>query len=355
MSQFEGTDFTRLAKDVKAWGKELGFQQVAITDTDVSDADQRLSAWLAQRHHGSMRYLEQNRELRRHPNQLVPNTLRIIMVRMNYLPPNARIAATLQNKALAYISRYALGRDYHKVVRKRLAKLAQKIKNAVGDFNYRPFADSAPVFEKPLAAKAGIGWMGKHTLILNRQAGSWFFLGCLYTDLPLPLDQPVTDHCGSCRACLDICPTQAIIAPYQLDARRCISYLTIENKGDIPVALRPLIGNRIFGCDDCQMICPWNKFAKFTTETDFQPRHQLDHAQLFDLFAWSEAEFLTNTAGSPIRRAGYIGWLRNIAVALGNAPTSSAIIDALRSRQAHASSLVREHVAWALARHQSLR
>lgn len=350
MSKFEGIDFTRLAEDIKAWGKALGFQEVGITDTDVQQANTRLQAWLAKKYHGSMHYLTQNESKRSEPDKLVPGTLRIIMVRMNYLPPNARMLDTLKDKNKAYVSRYAIGRDYHKVIRKRLAKLAEKIKKEVGEFTYRPFADSAPVFEKPLAEKAGLGWMGKHTLILNREAGSWFFLGTLYTDLPLPLDHPISEHCGSCTACIDICPTKAIVAPYQLDARRCISYLTIENKGPIPKEFRPLIGNRIFGCDDCQIICPWNKFAKITDEKDFHPRHHLDNSNLIDLFTWTEAEFLKKTEGSAIRRATYIGWLRNIAVALGNAPKDPEIIAALESQQSHPSELVREHIDWALKR-----
>lgn len=340
-----------LAWQIKTWGQALGFAQIGITDIDVAQANERLQQWLAKQYHGSMNYLAQHEHLRAHPENLVPQTLRIISARMNYLPANTRILQTLQDKSKGYISRYALGRDYHKLVRKRLAKLALRISEVVGVHPHRAFADSAPVFEKPIAAKAGLGWMGKNTLILNKQAGSWFFLGTLYTSLPLPVDSPISDHCGSCRACLDICPTNAIVAPYQLDARRCISYLTIENKGSIPEEFRHAMGNRIFGCDDCQLICPWNKFAKYTDENDFQPRHGLENSQLIELFAWSETEFREKTQGSAIKRAGYLGWLRNIAVALGNTPTCDEVIRALQSRREHDSPLVREHVAWALQQH----
>ena len=344
-------NYNELAANIKLWGKELGFQQVGITNANLKQADQRLQQLLAKGYHGEMDYLAANRHLRSKPENLVPGTIRIISARMDYLPDNTQSIQTLKNKSQAYISRYALGRDYHKLVRKRLAKLAKKIETIVGEFNHRPFADSAPVFEKPIAAKAGLGWQGKNTLIINPKAGSWFFLGTLYTNLPLPIDQPTIDHCGSCRACLDICPTQAIVAPYQLNANRCISYLTIEYRGSIPEELRPLMGNRIFGCDDCQLICPWNKFAKPTAEKDFQPRHNLDSTKLSELFAWSEQEFTKKTEGSALRRTGYQGWLRNIAVALGNAPTSHEVINSLQSRQHHPSELVREHIAWALRQH----
>lgn len=349
-------NLTQLALDIKAWGKELGFQEVAISDTQLSDPDQKLQIWLSKNWHGSMSYLERNCDKRSQPSQLIPGTIRIITTRMNYLPPNSNIKSTLSDKNKAYISRYALGRDYHKVIRKRLIKLAQKITEKIGFFNYRAFTDSAPVFEKPLAAKSGLGWMGKNTLILNREAGSWFFLGELYVDLPLPIDAPVDNHCGSCTACIDICPTQAIVGPYQLDARRCISYLTIENKGSIPIEFRPMIGNRVFGCDDCQLICPWNKFAKITAEDDFKPRHGLDNVKLTELFAWSEEEYLKKTEGSALRRAGYEGWLRNIAVGLGNSynksetSTSTEALGALKSKENHPSEMVREHVAWAIKR-----
>lgn len=353
MSQHQHIDFTRLAQDIKAWGEACGFKQVGITDTDLSIAEGRLQAWLKKGYHGSMDYLSKHGTKRSRPAELVPGTLRIISVRLDYLPVKARIPETLADKSKGYISRYSLGRDYHKLIRQRLKRLAEKIQNQVGPFGYRVFVDSAPVLEKPIAEKAGLGWMGKHTLILNRTAGSWFFLGELYTDLPLPVDQPVTSHCGSCTACLDICPTQAIVAPYQLDARRCISYLTIEYKGSIPEDLRALMGNRIFGCDDCQLICPWNRFAKPTSENDFKPRHGLDDIKLCALFQWTENEYLLKTEGSALRRIGYEGWLRNIAVALGNAPTSPEIISALNRRINDPSGLVREHVQWALLQHDA--
>lgn len=341
-------DFTQLAQDIKDWGKSLGFQQVGITDTDLSLAEERLQTWVKKGYHGTMDYLHRHGSKRTHPEELVPGTLRIITVRMDYLPADPQMTATLQNKTKAYISRYATGRDYHKLIRKRLIHFAKKIEQAVGPFGYRAFVDSAPVMEKPLAEKAGLGWMGKHTLILNREAGSWFFLGELYTDLPLPIDQPVTNHCGTCTACLDICPTQAFTGPYQLDARRCISYLTIEYKGVIPEELRSKMGNRIFGCDDCQLICPWNRFAKPTQEKDFQPRHGLTDIQLTELLNWSEETYLVKTEGSPLRRIGYEGWLRNIAIALGNAPASAEIINVLKNRLPQVSLLVQEHIQWAL-------
>jgi len=308
---------TQLAADIKRWGQEIGFQQVGITDTDLGKYQENFQAWLAQHFHGEMHYMAAHGSKRYQPDELVPGTLRVISVRMDYLPADTDIPKVLQNPHVGYISRYALGRDYHKLIRKRLQQLAEKISAHIGEFGYRAFADSAPVLEKPLAEKAGLGWVGKHTNLLNRQAGSWFFLGEIYTDLPLPIDEPVKNHCGTCQACIDVCPTAAIIGPYQLDARRCISYLTIELRGSIPVELRPLMGNRIYGCDDCQLMCPWNRFAKPTQEKDFQPRHGLSSAQLVDLFNWTEEEFLQKTAGSAIRRIGYECWLRNIAVALG--------------------------------------
>lgn len=341
-------DFTQLAQDIKAWGKTLGFQQIAIAGVELGPAHQQLLEWLENKRHGSMQYMERNTDLRADPAKLWPGTLRIIGARLNYHPLDSQIKDILQDKTRAYISRYALGRDYHKVMRKRLLKLAKKITEKIGEFNYRSFADSAPIMEKPLAANMGLGWMGKNTLILNREGGSWFFLGELLVDLPLPVDSPIDNHCGSCTACLDICPTQAIVAPYQLDARRCISYLTIENKGPIPEEFRTQMGNRIFGCDDCQLICPWNKFAKMTEENDFKPRHGLNNAELIDLFNWTEAEYLAKTEGMALRRVGYIGWLRNIAVALGNAPSSLETIAALQSRLNFPNELVQEHVEWAL-------
>ena len=347
------TDFTQLSMNIKAWAKDLGFQQVGITDCDTGNADDRLQAWLEQKFHGDMDYMTRNRDLRKHPALLVPNTVRIISVRMDYLPETHNSKAILKNPNKAYISRYALGRDYHKVIRKRLQQLATKINAAVADFDhqYRAFADSAPVFERHLAEKAGIGWVGKNTMILNNHAGSWFFLGELFTNLPLPVDQPVTAHCGSCTACIDVCPTKAIVAPYKIDARKCISYLTIEYKGSIDPELRSQMGNRIYGCDDCQLFCPWNKFATPTTEPDFQPRHNLKEADLVELFAWDEKTFLKKTEGSAMRRAGYESWLRNIAIALGNADTSLEIIAALKSRENHENDIVKEHVVWALKQH----
>ncbi len=347
------TDFTQLSMNIKAWAKELGFAQIGITDCDTGNADEKLQAWLDKKFQGEMTYMTRHRDKRKHPDQLVPGTLRIISVRMDYLPQNHNSEVILKNPDKAYISRYALGRDYHKVIRKRLTQLGKKINDAVADFDhqYRAFADSAPIFERHLAAKAGIGWVGKNTMVLNNHAGSWFFLGELFTNLPLPIDKPVSAHCGSCTSCLDVCPTKAIIAPYQIDARKCISYLTIEHKGTIAPELRPLMGNRIYGCDDCQLFCPWNKFAKHTTESDFQPRHNLKNADLIDLFAWDEQTFSKKTEGSAMRRAGYISWLRNIAIALGNAPTTDATIAALKEKINHDNDIVKEHVIWALAQH----
>lgn len=345
-------DFHALAARIKRWGRELGFRQLGITDTELGREEARLLAWLARGHHGEMAYMARHGGLRARPQELVAGTVRIICARMDYLPPDARSPeVVLDSAGLGYISRYALGRDYHKVMRKRLQHLASRIETVTGPFGYRAFVDSAPVLEKALAAKAGLGWIGKHTNLLSREAGSWFFLGELYTDLPLPTDPPLEAHCGRCQACIDICPTQAILAPYELDARRCISYLTIELRGSIPVALRPAMGNRIFGCDDCQLVCPWNRFARTTELADFAVRHGLDAPQLVDLFAWDEQTFLKRTEGSAIRRIGYQCWLRNLAVALGNAASSESVVAALKARAAHPSALVREHVAWALARH----
>lgn len=340
--------YSLLATQIKHWGYELGFQQVGITDTALVESESRLNEWLALGYHGDMSYMEKHGVKRSQPEALVPGTLRIIAVRMDYLPPEANIAEALGNPTKAFVSRYATGRDYHKVIKKKLQTLAKKISTEVGAFGYRAFVDSAPVLEKPLAAKAGLGWQGKHTNLINRHAGSYFFLGELYTDLPLPIDQPVKNHCGSCHACLDVCPTQAIVAPYVLDARRCISYLTIELKGSIPVEFRKTMGNRIYGCDDCQLVCPWNRYAKPSVDPDFQPRHGLLDCDLLELFRWTEETFLKKTEGSAIRRIGYESWLRNIAIALGNAPTSEAIISALKARLNDASPIVREHVEWAL-------
>ncbi len=349
-------DYTRLTVDLQHWAHELGFQQLGVAGLELADDETHLLNWLDAGRHGEMDYMARHGRKRSRPDELLPGTLRVISVRMDYLPESARDGwDVLEDPQSAYIARYALGRDYHKLLRSRLQKLADRIEESVGPFGYRAFVDSAPVLERALARDAGLGWIGKHTCLINRNAGSWFFLGELYTDLPLPLDTPASEHCGSCRRCIDICPTQAIVAPYQVDARRCISYLTIELRGSIPLEFRRPIGNRIFGCDDCQLICPWNKFAKSTPESDFTPRHALDDRSLIDLFAWSEGEFLKRTEGSPIRRTGYIGWLRNIAVALGNAPFSAAIIEALQGRAAHPSELVREHVQWALQEHAARR
>ena len=341
-----------LSAAIKRWARELGFQQAGIATIELDEDERHLLNWLAAGHHGAMDYMERHGTRRSRPAELLPGTVRVISVRMDYWPPQGADAATvLHDPALGYISRYALGRDYHKVLRRRLQRLAERIEQAVGPFGYRAFADSAPVLEKALARNSGLGWIGKHTNLLHRDAGSWFFLGELYTDLPLPADTPASEHCGTCHACIDACPTGAIIAPYQLDARRCISYLTIELRGAIPEELRPLIGNRIYGCDDCQLVCPWNRFAHPSGEPDYAPRHELDAPRLVELFAWTEAEFLRRTEGSAIRRIGYACWLRNIAVALGNAPSSPAVIRALQARTDDPLALVREHVAWALARH----
>ena len=344
-----------LIKQLQQWASELGFQQLGISAIDLSQAEARLLAWLDKGYHGDMAWMATHGTKRSRPADLVPHTLSILSLRMDYWPANSADAVMILNHPeRAYISRYALGRDYHKLMRQRLEQLAQKLKAAVGELGYRVFTDSAPVLEKPIAVKAGLGWMGKHTNVLNRQAGSWFFLGEIYTDLALPETGSVKAHCGQCQACLEVCPTQAIIAPYQLDARRCIAYLTIEYAGSIPLALRPLIGNRIYGCDDCQLICPWNRFAKASGEADFQVRQQLDQAHLLDLWAWDEATFLTRLQGSAIRRMGYQRWLRNLAVALGNATPNLAIKQALfiKQQQSH-DSLVIEHIEWALKQQNS--
>jgi epoxyqueuosine reductase len=340
-----------LARQIKQWGQALGFQQVGITDTDLSEAEAHLQSWLANDFHGDMDYMQRHGVKRSRPAALQPGTVSVISVRMDYLPePAESLHKTLDDPYSAYISRYALGRDYHKMLRNRLQKLADRIQRHYGPFGYRAFVDSAPVLEKALAEKAGLGWIGKHSNLINRKAGSWFFLGEIYTDLPLPADATATSHCGSCSACMTVCPTQAIVSPYRVDARRCISYLTIELHGPIPELFRPLIGNRIYGCDDCQLICPWNRFGKITGEQDFHPRHRLNTQQLLAVFAWSEEEFLARTEGSAIRRIGHERWLRNIAVALGNAPASPPVIAALKAMLAHPSELVREHVRWALDR-----
>ena len=346
------SDLHVLAARIKGWGQELGFQQVGITDTDLFQAENHLNNWLNQGMHGELHYMVRHGSRRTRPGELISGTIRIISVRMDYFPPRSKaIREVLDDSVMAFVSRYATGRDYHKLIRKRLEKLARQIQNEIGQFNYRAFADSAPVMEKPIAQKAGLGWIGKHSNLLNRRAGSWFFLGELYTDLPLPVDSPELDHCGSCTSCISACPTDAIVEPYVVDARRCISYLTIEFKGSIPLELRPLVGNRIFGCDDCQMVCPWNRFSSDSDEPGFQVRNQLDSTSLCAVFNWTEQEFLNKTEGSAIRRAGYQMWLRNVAVALGNAKSTPEVIISLRKRKNHSSSIVREHVNWALERH----
>ncbi len=346
------TDYLELTRQIKKRGHDLGFQQVGISDTDLHDHGLHLNQWLEAGHHGEMSYMHQHGTKRYCPHELVSGTVRIISVRMDYWPENAVDAEqVLHDPASAYISRYALGRDYHKLMRSRLKKLAQQIEALIGPFGYRVFVDSAPVMEKAIAEKSGLGWIGKHTNVINERAGSWFFLGELYTDIPLVIDEMAKNHCGSCQSCIDICPTQAIIAPYQLDARRCISYLTIELRGAIPVEFRPLLGNRIYGCDDCQMVCPWNKFAQVSQESDFSPRHQLDAATLVQLFNWDEATFLQRTEGSAIRRIGYECWMRNIAVALGNCASTAEVKQSLLDKKSHASELIREHTLWALQQH----
>jgi epoxyqueuosine reductase len=344
-------DYALLARAIKVWGRELGFQAVGIADTDLAAAEGRLAAWLAAGFHGEMDYMARHGATRARPQLLRPGTLRVISARMNYRPQAAEAWSVIGAPEKAYIARYATGRDYHKVLRRRLQQLAGRIEHEIGEFHHRVYTDSAPVMEVELAARSGLGWRGKHTLLLSRDAGSYFFLGEIYTDLPLPPDAPVADHCGSCRKCLDICPTRAIVEPYRVDARRCISYLTIELKGSIPVELRALIGNRVYGCDDCQLACPWNRYAEVSAEPDFRVRHGLDDAQLVDLFAWSERQFHERMAGSAIHRIGFERWSRNLAVGLGNAQRSEAVVGALKSRADDASALVREHVAWALQRH----
>lgn len=347
--QLSDHELHSLAADIHRWGLEMGFQQVGITDTDISTHSGKLREWLAKNYHGDMHYMADRESLRRQPDALLPETLRVISFRMDYLPDeNNPPEAQLAKQDAAYISRYALGRDYHKLIRKRLSQIADNIRKR-GGLSGRAFVDSAPVLERGFAEKAGLGWIGKNSMLINPKAGSWFFLGEIYTDLALPTDPPQeTGHCGSCRACLDDCPTGAIVAPYQVDARRCISYLTIELKTAIPEELRPLMGNRVFGCDDCQLVCPWNKFATSTGENDFKPRHGLENAQLLELFNWTEQEFDTRTLGSAIRRIGYERWLRNLAVALGNAPPSERIVLALEGKREGVSEMVREHIDWAL-------
>jgi epoxyqueuosine reductase len=340
-----------IEQQVKQWGRELGFDAVAIAGTQLDAEEARLMEWLGRGWHGEMDYMARHGERRARPAELVPGTVSVITARLDYTPARARDSwSVIQDGEFGFISRYALGRDYHKVMRAKLQLLADRMTAELGDFHYRVFTDSAPVMEVALAQHSGLGWRGKHTLLLSRDAGSLFFLGELFVALDLARDAPVTEHCGTCERCIEVCPTRAIVAPYQLDARRCISYLTIEHHGPIPAELRPLMGNRIYGCDDCQLVCPWNKYAHVATTPDFAVRNGLDSPALVDLFAWTEEEFDRRMEGSAIRRIGHERWLRNIAVALGNAPRSETVRAALASRAAHPSELVRSHVAWALAR-----
>jgi epoxyqueuosine reductase len=347
-------NYQQLAQDIRHWGRELGFADVGISGVQLGDDEQHLNQWLAEQQHGEMHYMAAHGSKRARPAELIPGTIRIISVRMDYGTGDDEAAwQTLAEPDQAYVARYALGRDYHKVLRARLQKLSDRIQEKISPLGYRVFVDSAPVLERAISRNAGLGWIGKNTCLINKNAGSWFFLGEIFVDIPLPEDQAADAHCGTCTKCIDVCPTQAIIGPNQLDARRCISYLTIELKGSIPEEFRKPIGNRIFGCDDCQLICPWNKFSKKFDEPDFRVRNNLDNATLLDLFAWTEEEFLSRTEGSAIRRTGYEGWLRNIAVALGNAPSSANIVSALNARNDHDSAIVREHVAWALQQHKN--
>ncbi|MGQ7845116.1 tRNA epoxyqueuosine(34) reductase QueG [Granulosicoccus sp. 3-233] len=348
-------DPSTLTRFVKQAAAELGLQHCAITDTDLGEHETHLLNWLAAGFHGEMDYMQRHGTRRSRPAELLPGTIRIISVRMDYYPPHSADAeSVLGSPSLGYVSRYAMGRDYHKVLRNRLQKLAKRIQQHFGEFGYRAFVDSAPVLEKAIAQKAGLGWIGKHSNLLSTDAGSWFFLGELYTDLPLAVDAPLPkSHCGSCTACLQACPTEAIVAPFKVDARRCISYLTIELKGSIPVEFRSAMGNRIYGCDDCQLVCPFNKFSNDTQEDDFSVRNDLDSPQLISLFRWNEEDFKARMAGSPIHRIGHESWIRNIAVALGNAPGTQEIIAALRERQDDPSAVIREHVAWALEQHDA--
>ncbi len=364
MTAISTAELAELKQQIKRWGKQFGFQKIGVSDIDLSQHEHYLNRWLAQHFHGSMDYMATRQHLRTQPASLVPGTIRIISARLDYFTSATDANAVLNDKAKAYISRYALGRDYHKLIRKRLSQLAKQIDDYLQDnyslddtpephYQYRAFTDSAPVLERAVAEKAGLGWIGKNTMLLHEKVGSWFFLGEIYTNLPLPVDddhQP--NRCGSCNACQVACPTNAFAGPYQLDARKCISYLTIELKTAIPESLRKAIGNRVFGCDDCQLVCPFNKWRPVSKEQDFSPRHQLDNAALIDLFAWDEETFLHKTQGSAIRRIGYLRWLRNLAVGLGNAPSSQSIIDALKIRINHGSELVREHTRWALQQHK---
>ncbi len=348
-------DPVALARRVRELARELGFQRCGISGVELGEDEAYLRDWLQQGLYGTMEWMARHGDRRSRPQELVPGTLRVISVGLDYGRNDGDEAwQTLADGTRAYVARYALGRDYHKLMRNRLQKLADRIQAEIGPFGHRVFVDSAPVLERALARNAGLGWIGKHTCLIDRNGGSWFFLGEIYVDLPLPIDEAASAHCGTCTRCIEVCPTGAIVAPYRLDARRCISYLTIEHEGPIPQELRPAIGNRIFGCDDCQLVCPWNKFARRTDEPDFRARNDLDVATLPQLFAWDEEEFLRRTEGSPIRRSGHERWLRNIAVALGNAPSTPEVLAALESRREHPSELVREHVAWALERHRGV-
>lgn len=343
------SDYAALAEQIKRWAQELGFAQLGITGVSLPDAETQLKKWLDAGYHGEMDYMASHGMMRARPAELIPGTLRVLSVRMDYLPQGAGFATNLADPSQAYISRYALGRDYHKLIRNRLKQLGERINQHVTELGYRPFTDSAPILERPLAQQAGLGWIGKHSLLLNQEAGSWFFLGELLVNLPLPIDAPHDGDCNSCVACITSCPTGAIVAPYVVDARRCISYLTIELKGAIPEEFRSLLGNRIYGCDDCQLVCPENRAAPLSLEGDFQRRPQWQSQSLLNLFAWGEDEFLRHTEGSAIRRIGYERWQRNIAVALGNAPYQADIVQALNAKLETASTLVSEHIHWALA------
>jgi epoxyqueuosine reductase len=352
MTEPVAIDLEAAKRELAARASALGFRKLGVTSVDIPEDEQRLLKWLEAGFHGDMDYMQRHGTLRSRPHELAPGTVRVVSVLMEYWPADAQDAeSVLADGTLGYVSRYALGRDYHKVMRNALARLAEELQQSVGAFGYRVCVDSAPVLEKALARNAGLGWIGKHTNLIARDAGSWFFLGEILTDLPLPVDSPASAHCGSCNACIPACPTNAIVAPYQLDARKCIAYLTIEHKSSIPVELRPALGNRIYGCDDCQLVCPWNKFARSASHPDFKVRHRLDASRLTELFSWTEQQFDERMRGSAIYRIGYERWSRNIAVALGNAPTSSQVISALRARGEDPSPIVREHVSWALERH----
>ena len=351
----ETIDLPRLREKIERWARELGFQSLGISSGQLTQAESHLLEWLDRGYHGTMTYMSRHGSARTRPHELLPGTVRIISVRMDYRPEDvADSLAGLEDLRNGYVARYAVGRDYHRLMRRRLQRLADHIADAIGPFLYRAFTDSAPVMEKPLASQAGLGWIGKHTNLINKNAGSFFFIGELYTDLPLPVDGPVSDHCGECSRCITACPTGAIVGPYQLDARRCISYLTIELKGSIPIELRASIGNRIFGCDDCQLVCPWNRFSQPTEEIGFALNPQFAAPPLVSLLAWDEDQFLRNTSGTALRRITHEQWLRNVAVAIGNGPRDQAALDVLTDRLAHPSPMVREHVVWALAQLQKV-